>query len=79
MPLIKKIQEEEILSFFPGRTAADLVVWILRHQEKLERRYGGEAVLTAEAAVDFAERTRANPLRRIQAWIERRFFGKPVG
>jgi hypothetical protein len=78
VPLIKKIQAEEILAFFPGLTEADLVVWILRHQEKLERRYGGEDVLPSQAAEDFVERTRANPLRRLQAWIERNFFGKPV-
>lgn len=78
LPLIKKIQDEEILSLFPGRTAADLVVWILRHQEKLERRYGGEEILPSQAAQDFVTRHRSNPLRRIWAWIERKFFGKPV-
>ena len=78
MPIIQKIKEENILNFFPGRTEADLAVWILRHQEKLERRYGGEDVLPSQAAEDFVERTRANPFRRIQAWIERKFFGKPV-
>jgi len=54
------------------------VVWILRHQEKLERRYGGAEVLPSKAAEDFVERARANPFRRILAWIERKFFGKPV-
>ncbi len=78
LPLIKKIQKENILSFFPGRTTADLVTWILRHQEKLERDYGGEDVRPDEAAEDFVERTRANPFRRIRAWIERTFLGKPV-
>ena len=79
VPLVKKIQTEAILALFPGRTEADLVVWILRHQEKLERRYGGEDVLPNAAAEDFVERTRANPFRRLQAWIERKFLGKPVG
>ena len=78
VPLIKKIRAENILGFFPGRTGADLVVWILRHQEKLERRYGGQEVPPSQAAEDFVERTRSNPLRRVQAWIERKFFGKPV-
>ena len=79
VPLIEKIQAEDILAFFPGRIEADLVVWILRHQEKLERRYGGEDVLPDKAAEDFVERTRANPFRRLQAWFERKFLGKPVG
>ncbi|MEW5960615.1 MAG: transcriptional regulator [Chloroflexota bacterium] len=78
VPLVQKTQDEEILALFPGRTAADLVVWILRHQEKLERRYGGEEVPPSEAAADFVERQRANPLRRLRAWIERKFLGKPV-
>jgi uncharacterized ParB-like nuclease family protein len=77
-PLVEKIQAEDILAFFPGRTEADLVVWILRHQEKLERRYGGEEVPPSQAAEDFAERARSNPLRRLQAWIDRNFFGKRV-
>jgi hypothetical protein len=77
-PLTHKIQTADILNFFPGRTEADLAVWILRHQERLERRYGGAEVLPSKAAEDFVERTRANPFRRIQAWIERKFFGKPV-
>ena len=78
IPLVEKIQAEEIFTLFPGRTAADLVVWILRHQEKLERRYGGEDIHPSQAAEDFVERSRANPLRRVRAWIERNFIGKPV-
>lgn len=78
LPLVTKIREEGILSFFPGRTEADLVVWVLRHWDKLERDYGGEEVLPDEAVEDFAERTRANPFRHLWAWIERKFMGKPV-
>jgi hypothetical protein len=77
--LVQKIEDEGLLSFFPGRTEADLVVWILEHQEKLERRYGGEDVLPSEAAIDFAKRARSNRLRRVWAWIERTFMGKPAG
>src|SRR6185295_7763450 len=43
LPLATKIREESILSLFPGRTEADLVVWVLRHWNKLERNYSGEA------------------------------------
>ena len=78
LPLVKKIQQEDILSFFPGRTEADLVVWILRHWEKLERGYGGEEILPDEVVQDFADRTRANVPRRILAWLERKVMGKPV-
>ncbi len=79
MPLVNKIQTEGmLLSFFPGRTEADLVVWVLRHWDKLERDYGGEEIPPEEAVEDFAERTRNNPFRRILAWIERKIIGKPV-
>ena len=78
LPLANKIREEDILSFFPGRTEADLVVWVLRHWSKLERDYGGEEVLADEAVEDFAGRTRANPFRRIWAWFERTVLGKSV-
>jgi hypothetical protein len=79
LPLVEKIQAEEILVYFPGRTAADLVVWVLRHWEKLERNFGGGEIPSDEAVEDFAERTRANLFRRLLAWIERRVMGKPVG
>jgi uncharacterized ParB-like nuclease family protein len=78
LPLATKIREEGILSFFPGRTEADLVMWVLRHWSKLERDYGGEEVAADEAVEDFAERTRANPFRRAWAWFERTVLGKPV-
>jgi hypothetical protein len=78
LPLAQMIQEEGLLAYFPGRTEADLVVWVLRHWDKLERDYGGEEVLPAEVVEDFAERTRNNILRRMMAWIERTFMGKPV-
>jgi uncharacterized ParB-like nuclease family protein len=78
LPLATKVQEEGILSLFPGRTEADLVVWILRHWEKLERAYGGEDVPPDEAFADFAKWTRLNPFRRVWAWIGRTFLGWPV-
>ena len=77
LPLVNEIHQEEILGLFPGRTEADLVVFVLRHWSKLEREYGGEEVQPQEAVEDFAERTRANPFRRLSAWIERK-LGKTV-
>jgi uncharacterized ParB-like nuclease family protein len=78
LPLAKKIQEEGLLSYFPGRTEADLVVWMLDHWDRLEDEYGGENILPTEVVEDFAERVRANFPRRIIAWIERTLLGKPV-
>jgi len=78
LPLANKIREEDILAFFPGRTEGDLVVWVLRHWEKLERNYGGEDIPPGEVVEDFAGRTRANLLRRLLAWFERTWLGKWV-
>lgn len=78
LPLVTKIQNEDLLSFFPGRTEADLVVWVLRHWDKLERDYGGEDIPPDEVVEDFAERARSNLPRRLLAWFERRVMGKPV-
>jgi hypothetical protein len=78
LPLVNKIREEDILAFFPGRTEGDLVVWVLRHWEKLERDYGGEDIPPDEVVEDFAGRTRSNPLRRLLAWFERTVLGKWV-
>lgn len=78
LPLVTKIHGEDILTYFPGRTEADLVVWVLRHWGKLERDYGGEDILPDEVVKDFASRTRSNPFRRTLAWLERKLMGKPV-
>ncbi len=78
LALAQKIQGANILAFFPGRTEADLVVFVLRHWEKLERDYGGEEIHPDKAVEDFVERTLSNPFRRVLAWIERKIIGKPV-
>ncbi len=52
MPLINVIGEEKILNYFPGRTDADLYVWIVRHWDALKKKYG-EGFTLKEAAVNF--------------------------
>ncbi len=79
LPIVQKIQSEDILSFFPGRTEADLVVWVLRHWYKLERDQGGEEMLPDDVIEDFIHKARANPFRRFLAWIERRLQRKQAG
>ncbi|MQY77213.1 MAG: transcriptional regulator [Spirochaeta sp.] len=51
-PIIKVIAEEKILKYFPGRTGADLYVWIVRHWDVLKQKYGEDFTLK-EAAVNF--------------------------
>lgn len=52
-PLVQLIHEEGILAQFPGRTEADLYLWIIEHQHYLGERYGQEVPLE-EAAVRFS-------------------------
>jgi hypothetical protein len=51
-PMIRLIQEQKILDRFPGRTEADLYLWILEQQQYLLRMFG-ENVNLAEAIDSF--------------------------
>jgi nucleotide-binding universal stress UspA family protein len=63
-PVIEVIQKGDILSEFPGRTNADLYLWILRHRAELEKELTWE-IRTEAAAADFAARRSAAPDRVI--------------
>ncbi|GAB4403143.1 MAG: DUF4032 domain-containing protein [Anaerolineales bacterium] len=52
MPLVQIIREHGILNEFPGRTEADLYLWIIEHSWYL-REAGGEVPME-QAATDFA-------------------------
>jgi len=52
-PVIEVIRKGDILSEFPGRTHADLYLWILRHRAELEKELSWE-IRTETAAADFA-------------------------
>jgi hypothetical protein len=49
------IKEMGLLGQFPGRTVADLYIWIFNHRQELARRYG-RGVSTHEAATHLIER-----------------------
>jgi hypothetical protein len=53
LPVIEVIRKGDILSEFPGRTNADLYLWILRHRAELEKELDWE-IRTESAAADFA-------------------------
>jgi len=55
IPILKSIEEEELLTRFPGRTEADLYVWIVRHWDDLKRKYG-ENISLEDAARDYSQR-----------------------
>jgi len=55
LPIIHAIRKHGILKQFPGRTEADLDIWISRWQHELSERYA-KLVSAEEAVDDFAER-----------------------
>ena len=60
MPLIELIRQDNILEQFPGRTEADLYVWIMKHRDTLKQVFGydpGSEVATLDYAAQFGKRT----------------------
>jgi hypothetical protein len=51
-PVIKIIREQWLLANFPGRTEADLYVWIVKHWDFLKKKYGAYSL--NKAAGDFS-------------------------
>lgn len=70
-PIVDVIAYERILARFPGRTAADLYMWIVRHWDELKRRYG-EDYPVQEAARDFSSRYGKSLWRRLRDWMRGR-------
>jgi hypothetical protein len=68
-PVVSIIQERRMLHAFPGRTDADLYVWISRHWDELKRQYDPSYPLIA-AAEDFRRRFGLALPRRM--WIRTR-------
>jgi len=64
LPLVRIVREKGLLREFPGRTEADLYLWIMDHQHFLRERFGPE-VETEEAAEHFAEHYSARHLHRL--------------
>lgn len=73
LPVVERIQESRILQHFPGRTEADLYLWIAEHRAALQMRYsvGNQA----QAAVDaFARAQRSSaPIRWLRGRLHRLF------
>ena len=63
-PLAKVIEEQKILKEFPGRTVADLYLWVIEHLWYLRDQFQKEVSLT-EAASHFALNFSRTPLARL--------------
>jgi uncharacterized ParB-like nuclease family protein len=82
LPVVEGIRASDILQHFPGRTEADLYLWITENRARLQMGYATSP--PTEAAVeDFAQENRASRLGR---WFRRllhrlfpRQWNKPPG
>jgi hypothetical protein len=70
-PLVEIIREAEILPPFPGRTEADLYLWLIEHQYYLNEETGYE-VAWEEAAADFsAEFSQGSGRKELEAGVKK--------
>ena len=58
--MVEVIREEQVLDDFPGRTAADLYLWIIEHRHYLSERDGYEVPL-GQAAAEFTHDFSSGP------------------
>ncbi len=54
-PVSEVIEQSGVLESFPGRTTADMYLWVMDHLHFLRRQPGGESVDPASAAHDFID------------------------
>jgi hypothetical protein len=73
-PIVAIIRQERLLPRFPGRTEADLYVWIVRHWDELKGKYGQDYSLR-EAAKDYSEKHGKNVGQIFRDFIGR-IFGR---
>ena len=71
MPIVKAVREANILKHFPGRTEADMYLWIIDHQHFLKEGCGCD-VSPEYAAADYAEQFGSKPaFKRAQEMLGR--------
>lgn len=70
MPIVEAIRKEDILKEFPGRTEADLYLWIIDHKHYLKEECDCEPT-PEEAAADYVENYGEKPrLQRVGEAVE---------
>jgi hypothetical protein len=73
-PVIKIIRDHWLLVHFPGRTEADLYVWIIKHWDFLKKKYGTYPL--HKAAGDFSKKygqSQGKFFRFLALWVDRIF------
>lgn len=72
MPVVEKIREMNVLREFPGRTEADLYLWIAHHREELREHYGLPAPPQPKVAVaTFLETHSDLPVQKVMKTLRR--------
>ncbi len=71
-PIIRIIRDEKILNRFPGRTEADLYVWIVRHWDELKKKWGNDYPLD-EAAKDYSRKYGRRFSARVKDFLQALF------
>lgn len=64
LPLVEAIRTRELLADFPGRTEADLYLWVAYHRERLAREYDLAPLDPEVAVATFAETHSGDALSR---------------
>lgn len=66
LPVVERVRESGILKNFPGRTEADLYLWIAENRARLQMRYGSED--QAKTAVDSFTEKHGSPTTWGRIW-----------
>jgi hypothetical protein len=72
LPIYNIVKKEKMLSRFPGRTHADLYVWIIRHWDELKKKYGDDLSIK-KAVYDYSEKFGVSILHIIKNKLKRIF------
>lgn len=64
LPVVEAMRSHRLLEHFPGRTEADLFLWIVKHREALATRYDLAPLDAETAVITFAETHSERPLER---------------
>jgi hypothetical protein len=67
-PIVRIIEEENILSKFPGRTDADLYIWMVKYWDGLKKKYG-EDYPTEKAVKRYSRKYGAGFPDKLKAWL----------
>jgi hypothetical protein len=73
--VVQIIEQRGVLKDFPGRTQADLFVWVVRHQRELSEAYGYTVPMTQASDHVVGEHGVKWPRRLLMA-LKKRLFGR---